>query len=305
VIICPCCGFRFEGDLRKGCEGCGARSVGNPLPKPDHELPAYGRPLLLAATGTVMVLAFLAQTVIALVKHVPFSFGFWDWIAAAETAAWHLKWISIPITFVVLWGGRRIYRSMLQAPERFVGLKVARRGLLASALVSLLIATLIVITVPARLRQRRMSIEAGLNARAYTLIRAQLEYQARYGAVATEIKDLKDLPDPDGSIAAALADVDPAGYQPRGADVAVLPTEKGRRLRGAAIRNASVSSLAEDQPAGGLSSSLTNYDLLLPGEDKVLRTDDDLLIRDGVIYKASEVKDAPIPVRPTVRTGKR
>ncbi len=166
MIICPCCGFRFEGDLRKGCEGCGARSVGNPLPKPDHELPAY-----------------------------------------------------VPVTFVVLWGGRRIYRSMLQAPERFVGLKVARRGLLASALVSLLIATLIVITVPARLRQRRMSIEAGLNARAYTLIRAQLEYQARYGAVATEIKDLKDLPDPDGSIAAALADVDPAGYQPRGADL--------------------------------------------------------------------------------------
>ena len=305
VIVCPCCGFRFEGDLRKGCEGCGARSVGEPLPKPEHELPAYGRSLLLTATGIAMVLGFLVETIFALAKKVPFSFGFWDWIAAAETAAWHLKWISIPITFVVLWGGRRIYRSMHQTPARFVGMKLARRGLLASAVISCLIVTLIAVTVPDRLRQRRMGIEAGLNARAYTLARAQLEYQAMHGAVATEIKDLKELPDPDGSIAAALADVDPAGYQPRGADVAVLPTEKGRRLSGAAIRNASVSSPAEDQLGGGLSSSLTNYDLRLPGEDKLLRTDDDLLIRDGVIYKASEVKDAPIPVRAPVHTGKR
>lgn len=303
VIVCPCCGFRFEGDLRKGCDGCGARSVGEPLPKPEHELPGYGRSLLLTAMGIVMVLGFLVQTILALAKKVPFSYGFWDWIAAGETAAWRLKWISIPVTFVVVWGGRRLYRSMLATPKRFVGIKLARRGLLASAAISLLIATLIGVTVPARLRQRRMAIEAGDNARAYTLARAQLQYQAVHGAVATVITDLYELPDPDGSIAAALSDVDPAGYQPRGADIAVLPTEKGRRLSGAAIRNASVSSPAEDQPAGGF--GFTNYDLRLPGEDKLLRTDDDLLIRDGVIFKASEVKDAPIPVRTPVRAGRR
>jgi hypothetical protein len=303
VTICPCCGFRFEGDLRNGCEGCGARSVGEPLPKPEQELPGYGRSLLLTITGLAMVLGFLTETVLVLAKKVPVSLGFWNWIAAGETAAWRLKWIALPVTFVVLWSGLRIYRSMAKTPARFIGMKLARRGLLASAVVCCLIVILIGVTVPARLRQRRLSIEAGQNAKAYTLIRAQLEYQAQHnGTIPTDITDLKYLPDTDGSIAAALAEVDPDGYQAR-VDIAVLPVEKGRRLAGAAIRNASVSTSAEDQPASGL--GITNYDLRLPGEDKLLRTDDDLLIRDGVIYKASEVKDAPIPVRAPARAGRR
>jgi len=34
--------------------------------------------------------------------------------------------------------------------------------------------------------------------------------------------------------------------------------------------------------------SFTNYELQLPGSDKVLGTDDDLVVRDGVITKVSE-----------------
>jgi hypothetical protein len=301
--------------MREGCKKCGARAVGDPLPKPEQELPAYGRSLLLTLSGIAMVLGFLAETIAALLKNAPapppagsirmsifanFSFGFWDWIAAGETAAWRLKWISIPVAFVALWGGRRIYNSMLANPTRFVGMKIARRGLIASTIVPMLIATLIGVTVPARLRQRRISIEAGLNAKAYTLVRAQLEYQAIHGAFPGDINDLAQLPDPDGSIAAALKDIDPAGYQPR-SDIAVLP-EKPRRLPGAALRNASISTPSDDTP-GGL--AFTNYDLRLPGEDKILRTEDDLFIRDGVVLKASEVKDAPIPVRTRTRVGRR
>lgn len=302
MTICPCCGFRFEGNLRQGCKGCGARSVGEPLPKPERELPAYGRSLLLTVMGLGMVFGLLIQTVFALIKRGSWSFGFWDVVAAAETASWRLKWIAIPVAFIVLWVGIRLYRTMLLAPSRFVGMKIARRGLLASALVSVLIATLIAVTVPDRLRQRQMSIDAGVLAKGYTLIRAQLEYQQLHGAIPAEIRDLATLPDPDGSIAAALNDVEPGAYQPR-ADIAVLPTEKGRRLPGAVIRNASVSTASVDEPAAGL--SFTNYDLRLPGPDKILRTDDDLLIRDGVIYKASDVKDAPLPVRAQARPGRR
>jgi hypothetical protein len=251
--------------------------------------------------GIAMVVGLLTQTVFALAKRGSWSFGFWDVVAAAETASWRLKWITIPVALIVLWGGRRLYATMLLAPSRFVGIKIARRGWLASAAVIVLIATLIAVTVPDRLRQRQLSIEAGINARAYTLIRAQLEYQQLHGTLPGEVRDLSELPDPDGSIAAALNDVEPGAYQPR-ADFAVLPAEKGRRLPGAVIRNASVST-ASDEPAAGL--SFTNYDLRLPGPDKLLRTDDDLLIRDGVIYKASEVKDAPLPVRAQARPGRR
>ena len=41
-------------------------SVGEPLPRPEHELPAYGRSLLLAVTGVLAVLVFLSQTIIAI-----------------------------------------------------------------------------------------------------------------------------------------------------------------------------------------------------------------------------------------------
>jgi hypothetical protein len=63
VTICPCCGFKFEGHLSNGCKGCGARSVGEPLPRPEFELPAYGRPLLLVITGALMVIGFLVETI--------------------------------------------------------------------------------------------------------------------------------------------------------------------------------------------------------------------------------------------------
>src|SRR3982750_1853999 len=221
VTICPCCGFRFEGNLREGCTECHARSVGEPLPKPEFELPAYGRPLLLTITGILMVLGFAVETVIALAQNSPVKFGFWDFMAAGETAAWRLKLIAIPITLVVLGGGLRIYRSMRRTPSRFVGMSMARRGLLASASVAGLILMLIGITIPERLRQRQWSVEANINAKAYTIVRAQLEYQALHGTVAVDIRDLYELPDQDGSIAAALRDVDPAGYQPR-ADIAVI-----------------------------------------------------------------------------------
>jgi len=78
-----------------------------------------------------MVIVFLAETIITLAKP-PLSFNIWSLIAASETAAWRLKWVAIPATILVLWISRKIYRSMLQTPERFCGLRFARAGLAAS-----------------------------------------------------------------------------------------------------------------------------------------------------------------------------
>ena len=54
--------------MHDGCQACGARSVGEALPRPEHELPSYGRSLLIVVMGTLMVLIFLTQTIIALVQ---------------------------------------------------------------------------------------------------------------------------------------------------------------------------------------------------------------------------------------------
>lgn len=303
MTICPCCGFEFQGTLGEGCPDCGARAVGEPLPRPENELPFYGRSLLLTVAGTLMVLAFVSQIIIAMVQPAELTFGFSSWIAAAETAAWRLKWAAIPATLIVLWGGLKIYRSMLREPARYCGLRYARRGLMASASVSLLIATFIGITVPERLRQRQDAEEASIRAQGYMIDRVLLEYRAKFGTLPTDLRDLSRLRDPDGSIAAALKsfDLDFSAYK-TSTDVAALPKQPPRPLRGAVIRNAAADELTDDALTEGL--SFTNYELPLPGKDKILGTDDDWLLRDGVITKAPLLPRRPSNTTSATETTK-
>ncbi|HKZ77557.1 MAG TPA: hypothetical protein VJ124_04480 [Pyrinomonadaceae bacterium] len=289
VTICPCCGCQFAGNLSEGCDACGARSVGLPLPKPDHELPSYGRSLLLAVSGLLLLLVFVEQTIVALAKNSPISLDFSSWMAALETAAWRLKWVAIPTAILVFCGSRKLYRSVIESPSRFCGVRYARAGYLTSLIIPAMIALLIGITVPGRLVDRQWSIEVAPYAQGYTIDRALREYQAKFGRLPNDLSDLRQLPDPDHSIANALGNLDtayPNAYKPS-ADVAVLPKQKPRPLRGAIIRNATLNNPTEDALAEGL--SFTNYELRLPGADKLMGTEDDLLLRDGVNYKVSEM----------------
>ena len=234
-----------------------------------------------------MVLVFLAQTVIALLSRPPVSFGFWSWVAAAETAAWRLKWITLPVTILVLWGGRKIYRSMLQEPERFCGLRYARCGLMASVTIPVLVAVLIGVTVPVRLEYRQLGIEARTKAVGHTYDRALSEYRARYGKLPDDLKDLRQLPDPDGSIAAALNNFKPewaTAYKPT-AEVAAK--QEPLTLRGTVIRNASLNG-PTDEPLTE-SVSFTNYTLRLPGEDNLMGNEDDWIVKDGVITRVADL----------------
>ena len=287
MTTCPCCGFKFHGLLSSGCRQCGARAVGEPLPKPSHVLPSYGRALILAVSGSLAVLVFVVQTLIAFFQRSSDSFGFWSWVAAGETAAWGLKWISIPVLLGIVFIGRKLYRSVLEQPQKFCGLKHARAGLLGTSVVTLLISLLIGVTVPARLQHRRLAKDAAMRAQAYTIERALFEYRLKYKTFPADIKDLQErIPDLDGSLAAALLNVEPGAYRPS-ADVAAVATEKSRALRGAVIRKTSLSSATDDTPPGGL--SFTNYVLRLPGEDKITGTDDDWINQDGMIMRLSDV----------------
>jgi len=216
-------------------------------------------------------------------------FQFWQWIAAGETAAWRLKWISIPVLFITLWFGLKIFRSIKAQPDRFCGLKHARRGLLASAMVGLLIAVLIGITIPDRLRQRQMSIDAKHAAQANalkTVLQRYKELHNRLPDQSTVVEELSTLHDHDGMVRLALTGFDSNGYQPRG-EVAAIDNQKTRNLRGAIIRKASLTTATDDTPPAGL--VFTDYDLRLPGEDKILGTEDDWVGRDGVIMRLADV----------------
>jgi type II secretory pathway pseudopilin PulG len=286
LTVCPCCGFRFEGDLREGCVGCGARAVGPPLARPEYELPSYGRALLVGAAGLILLLSFTASTIIALFETTPLTIGFWPLVSAAETAAWRLKFLALPMSVAVAWGGWLIYLSIRRETLRFAGHDFARFGLAASALVAVMIAAFIGVTVPERLRQRQRGLEAAVEAQGYTLQRALLEYRLRYKTYPTSFKDLQDgLPDRNGSLAAALSNIDPSTYIPS-ANVADASTAKPSRLRGAALRRVSTNTSTDDSVNERI--SFTNYTVRLPGADKIPNTDDDWLMRDGVLFRPSK-----------------
>ena len=300
--ICPCCGFKSansdSGVMHDGCLSCGARSVGEPLPRPEHELPSYARSLILAVTGSLMALIFLTSSIIALIERsargaksnlATFSMlptDFWEWMAAAETASWRLKWTLIPLTLIAVFAGRKLYRSIRQSPARFCGLRYARRGYAAALTVPVLMLVLIGVTVPARLRHRQWGIEAGLNANMYRIDRALVEYREKYGTLPSDLKDLNKLGDKDGSLAGALKSVDTTGYTVN-SEVAAVPTKKPQTLRGAVILKASLAPSNDEPLSGGL--SFTNYDLPLPGPDNIKGNDDDQILRDGVIWKVSDL----------------
>src|SRR2546423_10092591 len=132
-----------------------------------------------------------------------------------------------------------------------------------------------------------MAHNAANYSQAYTYSRALLTYRELHGFIPGPddlVSELKTLPDPDGSIAAALQNLDVNGYQPGTVVASAGNKGKPMALRGEVIRKGAMSAPVADH--GGI--SFTNYDLRLPGEDKILYTDDDLMVSDGLVMTLTE-----------------
>ncbi|HEY6046639.1 MAG TPA: hypothetical protein VIU65_08555 [Pyrinomonadaceae bacterium] len=243
---------------------------------------------MITAFSGLLMLAVLLGTMIAgwIVRGGRFQFG--AIMNAGEVAAWQAKWIALPVAIAALWVGARLTRNIKRAPERFAGMRLARTGFSAAIVATLLVGTLIGVTVPERLRRRQWGFDAAEQARGYTLHRALLEYRNLHGTLPPQddmVKELRTLADPDGSIAEALRFVDANGYQ--ASSVLAAAATKNKTLpRGGAIRNASLTTTV-DSPA----VSFTNYELRLPGADKKLNTEDDLIVRDGLIMTVTGLRE--------------
>ena len=286
MIICPSCGTTVKADLCVGCPACGGRAVGPPLAKAEHQLPSFGRASIVFVTGVGVLCTFLGLLIVALVENKSWP-GFWNLVSAGEVAAWRVKWPAIPILIALLIVSAKITRSIKRHPVRYVGLKAARFGLLSAVTAAVLIATLIGITIPVRLERRQWGIEAAAYARGYTLNRALLAYRELHGTYPTDpdkfVEALRTVPDPDGSIADALRFVDPTGYE-ASAQLAAAPKQKPLIPRGAALRDGNATTSAEPARV-----SFNTYRLRLPSEHRLFGSDDDFIVQDGVIKKASEV----------------
>lgn len=259
--------------------------MGPPLARPEYELPSYGLAFSVGITGAMLVLIFATSIIVALLERKPFSFGLWNLVAASETAAWRLKWFAAPLAAFSLWVGARVCAKVRHEPQRFTGLRLARAGFIMSALIAILITISISVTIPERLRQRQLAREAAHSALLYAFDRAVLEYRARYGSYPAIIKDLQRLPDPDGSIAALLTQLNLSTYSAKVDIAASLPptNNKSRALSGAPMRLRPISVRTNTDDAPDERLPFTNYELIWPGEDKIIGTPDDRIIRDGML----------------------
>lgn len=299
--ICPCCGAKTNGDLlAKACEACGAHAVGPPLARPEKELPSYLSALVVGASSALLLVVFLVNTVVALFENKPVAFNFWHAVAAGETAAWRLKWFVLPLALAITWASVRVGAKIVREPLRFMGLRIADAAFKLSVGLAVGLTILIGLTIPERLNQRERGIEAAKNVEGYEAIKAFYEYRARFNSFPPPAEDLQNLPDPDGSVARLIVVMRSGAYEPQSAIAALPPPSAKTRaprgggnvpMRPVALRTA----VGADVASEGI--SFTNYKLRLPGKDQTLGTEDDLMIRDGVIIPAP-----PLPqqtLRPT------
>src|SRR4029077_18327199 len=139
-----------------GCPSCGARAIGPPLARAEHQLPSFGRAALAFTIGFAMFSTFVGLLIAALIENKS-RLGFWTLVTAGEVAAWRVKWEVLFTSLIAMWVAARIVRSIGQNPTRYIGLRPAQIGLAGVLTVMFLVAALIGITVPERLRQREMA----------------------------------------------------------------------------------------------------------------------------------------------------
>ncbi|MDQ1523318.1 MAG: hypothetical protein QOE47_1242 [Pyrinomonadaceae bacterium] len=297
--ICPCCGAKTEGDLRAtACAACGAHAVGPPLARPEKELPSYLSALGVGASSVLLLVVFLVNTLLAFFEQKPApAFGFWNVVAAGETAAWRLAWLALPLSLAVIWAGVRVSAKIAREPARFTGLRLADAGFKLSVVLAVGLTALVGLTIPERLRQRERGIEAARNVEGYEAIKVLYEYRARFNSFPATAEDLQKLPDPDGSVRRLIDSMRSEAYEPQSAIAALPPATAKTGARRGAAANVPLRPVALRTAIGGdvtgEALSFTNYKLRLPGQDNKLGTEDDLMIRDGVIVPAPPLPQAP------------
>ncbi len=265
-----------------GCAECGALPVGPPLARPERELPGYGAALFAAASGVLSFLSLVVAVCAALFERENFTPDSAALVRAAETAAWRLKWSALPAALAAAFVSLKLYARMRREPSRFIGMKATRAGLALTTATAVALVALVGVTVPERLRRRELARRAAENALLYAGEQALARYRARFGTYPATLGDLRRLDDPNCELAAVLEAMGAAEYKAE-TDLASLSTtgSKGPNRRSVTRTRRASARTTDDLPGAGL--TLTNYELVLPGRDKILGTDDDLRIRDGLI----------------------
>jgi hypothetical protein len=170
--------------------------------------------------------------------------------------------------------------------SRFSRTRILRLSLLCLSVALMLVSALLLKTVPHRIELYRISREAEERALLYSLHNAFLEYKIIFGSYPANLEELKKLPGRKDLGIKGTPDSEQIVYKVF-SDLADLDLTAPRQIRRRSrVKNSSTT--GSDLNATGL--SLTNYELTWAGQDRIMGTADDCLLRDGAILDSSQFK---------------
>ncbi len=258
-MLCPCCGGDIKRDVVE-CN-CGARFVGAPLDEKPVHIKSYGHVM-----NTFGLLAVVITAALVFTKF--FALG------------------AIP----VIWYTWRSLKLARHNPEQFGGYKVLAPTFALTLIASSVVAGLTVSYIPKFLENRQHKKIAATEAALHHKYALLAEYMLAKGT----------YPDTEQELRAFAKEPLPLDYW--GHNIRYSGSTEGIANLDTAIRQADTNSLAKNVASkkGNKESMVArgfgfnNFELRSNGPDELPNTDDDIIMKDGVIYTAAELKNQAI-----------
>ncbi|RMG53958.1 MAG: zinc ribbon domain-containing protein [Acidobacteria bacterium] len=244
-MICPSCGTEMD-TTSEFCR-CGARRVGPPPTEPVDGIPRlrYGISAFILAG-----LTFIVQLVIT-IRNIAIGDLRWPWQLLVTTAS--LALVTLPVLLLAMALAWRGWRLAVDRPQAYGGRALARRSLTLSLALCLLNLAALAGRLPDWLENARIKRQARTRVLMYKVNDMIARYREQYGAYPERLIDLQEL---DPSIGPILDTWHhPLVYTPMSAEIA----------------------------SRGLPVPFQKYELVSRGPDGLLGTEDDIVMRDGLI----------------------
>lgn len=279
-MICPCCGEPHPASPI-ACDNCGARQVGEPLPKPERMLPALGLPMAAFFCFALIVLSYLVYWILGndmkvgrslLVQIFGESFEFTRNLVNidsklpvyrvfafdARQAAYILSYGLIPISFIGLRAAFKALKLNKIDPSKFGGARLAKSSLVLCSITAVIFSSVLLSEIPKMLARGKAKREAATMAKMYELHQQGLQkYYAEHGGYPEALADLSRL---ETTSNPSQSDVwtQTFEYQP----VSVVASK-------------------------AIAAPFSNYKLVSAGSDGKFGTDDDITMIDGIVTKGA------------------
>ncbi|MBI3949826.1 MAG: hypothetical protein HY314_05170 [Acidobacteria bacterium] len=247
-MVCPSC--NKDLDSTTVCS-CGARCVGAPLTASIYPVPR----LVYGITALLVIVVVVAVQATITIKNLYLTDLKWQWELFLTTS--YLAKFLLPVVMVATFLACCGLRLASRRPSEYGGARLSRYCLALSLLLFLLDGGALAGRLPDMLESRKLKQRAYTEAMMYKLNLAVAKYREQYGAYPERLIDLQEM---DPTMRPVLDYWDHAlVYTPMSSDVA---------------------SRVSPVP-------FQNYELISRGGDGILGTEDDIVMRDGLMIPAS------------------